>query len=236
MNVTAKKPLPEWLPLVVGGAFVVLFGLLCAWQVNRGLEKKATRAAFEAESPYTTFSDGMDIEEYQRLRVDGRFISGRQLLLENVVLDGRQGYYVLTPLETGPDEPWLIVNRGWIAKPSATGHPAAPQPAAGRVELAGRAGRLPRAGFRMGEAIPVATGWPLIVNYPTLDEVAVALGREVQPFALLVDADDPAGLEIRWLPSGFGPARHYAYALQWFTMAVVLLALLIRNQRKRRFA
>ena len=85
----------------------------------------------------------------------------------------------------------------------------------------------------MGEAIAVATDWPQRAVYPVLDELAGALGREVQPFVLLLDPEESHGFFRHWVPEEMGPGRHYAYALQWIAMGLVLAALLVWNYRKR---
>ena len=87
----------------------------------------------------------------------------------------------------------------------------------------------------MGEAITPGTGWPKRAVYPILDEVAQALGRDVQPFVLLLDPEDEYGFFRHWVPEEMGPGRHYAYALQWFAMGIVLAGLLVWNFRKRGF-
>ena len=71
--------------------------------------------------------------------------------------------------------------------------------------------------------------------YPTLDELAEALGRPVQPFVLLMDPQDDYGYLRDWAPEEVGPGRHFGYALQWFAMGVVLAGLLVWNYRKRGF-
>ncbi len=60
-----------------------------------------------------------------------------------------------------------------------------------------------------------------------------ALGETLQPFVLLLAPGEDHGLLRRWEPSEIGPGRHYAYAFQWFAMAVVLAGLLAWNFRKR---
>ena len=102
-----------------------------------------------------------------------------------------------------------------------------------RLTVRGRVGALPRAGYRMGAAIESPSTWPQHAVYPTLDELAASLGREVQPFVLLLAPAEDYGLLRRWEPGQIGPGRHYAYAFQWFAMAVVLAALLAWNFRKR---
>ena len=85
----------------------------------------------------------------------------------------------------------------------------------------------------MGEAITPNSAWPRFAVYPTLDELALALGREVQPFVLLLDPEDDGGFFRHWVPEEMGPGRHFAYALQWLAMGLVLAALLTWNYRKR---
>jgi cytochrome oxidase assembly protein ShyY1 len=50
---------------------------------------------------------------------------------------------------------------------------------------------------------------------------------------LLLDPEDNYGFFRHWVPEEMGPGRHYAYALQWFAMGIVLAGLLIWNFRKR---
>ncbi len=85
----------------------------------------------------------------------------------------------------------------------------------------------------MGESIQAGPNWPKLAVYPTLEEVAAALGEPVAPFVLLMDPEDEFGFLRHWVPEEMGPGRHYAYALQWFAMGFVLAGLLIWNYRKR---
>mgnify|MGYP000287747715 FL=1 len=55
----------------------------------------------------------------------------------------------------------------------------------------------------------------------------------MQAFVLLMDPDEDNGFVRQWVPEKMGPGRHYAYALQWFAMGIVLAGLLLWNYRKR---
>jgi len=231
----SKKPLPTWLPLVVGTVLVVQFAGLGAWQISRGMEKRADQAAFSDESGFAAWHDGLEVRPFQRIRATGRYDKDHQFLLENIILNSRYGYYVITPLIGEEGEPPLLVNRGWIEKGRETIGSDQLQVPTTRITIRGRAGSLPRAGYKMDAAIDPAAGWPKPAVYPSSDEVAAALGSPVQSFVLLMDHEEQHGFLRQWVPSEFGPGKHFAYAFQWFAMAVVLAALLTWNYKKKRF-
>jgi surfeit locus 1 family protein len=230
---TLKKKLLGWLPYALGVLLVVQFAGLGVWQIERGLGKLAQRREFAGEVGFAAWSDGMPVRSFQKLEVTGRLDTEHQILLENIIIEDRLGYYVLTPLVVSDGAPVLIVNRGWIERTAGGFDPASIAAEPGRVTLHGRAGSLPKAGYRMGDAFKPGEAWPQTAVYPTLDEVSAALGRDVQPFVLLLDPDDPHGFFRYWEPAEMGPGRHFAYALQWFAMGAVLAFLLVRNFRKR---
>jgi len=233
LNEATKKKILGWIPYVIGAILVVQFVALSAWQIDRGLQKRAEQQAFDSQAGFASWSNGMDIRSFQKLRVTGRFDSEHQILLENIIINSRYGYYVLTPLVIAEDEPLLIINRGWFERSGAEVGATELLLPDNSVTVRGRAGSLPRAGYRMGDAIPPGTDWPKLAVYPLLDEVAQALGHEVQPFVLLMDPEDQHGFFRHWVPEEMGPGRHYAYALQWFAMGIVLAGLLVWNFRKR---
>ena len=237
MSTDAKRKLPAWLPYAIGALLVVQFMALSAWQISRGFEKQAERDAFEGASGFTLFRDGVEVRSFQPIRAEGRFLGDRQFLFDNIIINSRYGYYVVTPLEIANDEPLLMINRGWIAKDS-------PNPDLDEVAEAirvsgdvttvrGRVGSFPKPGMRMGDAIASRERWPQVAVFPTADDVAASLGREVQPFLLLLDPEAEHGYLRHWVPEEMGPGKHFGYALQWFLMGAVLAGLLIWNYRKR---
>ena len=143
MNEVTTKRLPDYLPYAVGTLFVLLFAALGAWQIERGLQKRAMQADFDTQTSYASWFDGMDVRSFQKLRATGMFDTDRQFLLENIIVNSRYGYYVITPLVGLTGEPVLLVNRGWIEKTGESLNLDVPE---GRLTVRGRAGSLPRAG------------------------------------------------------------------------------------------
>ncbi len=235
MNDTVKTKVMSWIPYVIGAILVVQFAGLGVWQVSRAFEKRAEQQAFVTQTGFASWSDGVDVRPFQKLKATGHFDVEHQFLLENIIINSRLGYYVLTPLHVADDTPLLLINRGWFERSSEAIDVDSLALPPDRVTVRGRAGSLPKAGYRMGEAVPADAEWPKRAVYPILDEIAAALGEPVQPFVLLMDPDDDHGFFRHWVPEEMGPGRHYAYALQWFAMGIVLAGLLIWNFRKRGF-
>ena len=226
------------MPLLAGIALVVLFTSLGFWQLDRAEQKRAVEDAFENPGEYLPVTDDAEPDLYQPLTASGRYLGQRQFLIDNAILDGQLGYFVITPFEYAPGKPLLLVNRGWLAKTPGrqVAEVALDEAESGTVIVTGRAGRLPRVGIRAGEAFQGDGGWPRIANWPTLEELAGALNREVLPFVMLADADPTAGLVRRWEPQQTGPMRHIGYAVQWFALAamVILLAVFLHVKRRRK--
>ena len=233
VNEIAKKRLPGYLPYVVGALLVLQFAGLGVWQIDRGLQKRAEQVAFDSQTGFASWFDGVDVRPFQKIRATGTFDTEHQFLLENIIVNSRYGYYVITPLILAKDEPALLVNRGWIERTGQEFDASVVDFTAPRVTVRGRVGSLPRAGYRMGDPITPGSVWPVTAVYPALEDVSRALNRPVQPFVLLMDPQDKYGYHRHWVPEEIGPGRHFGYALQWFVMGIVLAGLLVWYYRKR---
>jgi surfeit locus 1 family protein len=105
----------------------------------------------------------------------------------------------------------------------------------GQRTVSGRLDNLPVPGVRIGEAgVAGDQRWPRVLLFPTVTDIERALGGRVAPRIVLLDADLPDGYEREWRPAiGFGPERHFGYALQWFALAVTgAVAFIAMNLRR----
>ena len=221
---------------MVGVVFILLFVKLGLWQLDRAQFKNSLQSAYENAADYTWVSPDLVPERYQALEVSGQYRVDRQVLIDNIVRNGRLGYFVVTPLKYSPHEPLLLVNRGWVQKDTTTGALPDIELETTSKMVRGRAGNLPRVGIRPGEAFADPMGWPRIGVWPTIEEVSEQIGDEVLPFVLLLDADQDHGFTRNWEPRQSGASTNYGYAVQWFAMAATVLAILgwfFRNGRKK---
>ena len=227
-------------------ATVVLFPALLTlglWQLERAeLKQEAiARAGAEDERPPARLGPevpdkegGAGVWNHRRVDATGHYLS-RQFLLDNRTRRGVAGYHVLTPLILdGERRQGVIVNRGWIALGPSREHLPETTVPGGTLELRGR-GRVPGAAFLLGEAGYAGDEWPRVVQSIDLPKMEEALGVDLLPFVLELDRSEPHGFAREWRPHrGIGPARHRAYAFQWFALAATLLAIYTLVNLRRR--
>lgn len=220
-------------PPVAAAGLIALFVSLGSWQLDRAAEKKSLRSLFESGAPTSRLTADMPVTRFQNIEAVGNYDSEHQVLIENMLVDNRSGYYVITAFRYAADQPLLIVNRGWVARPTAgAADPDFSVGNAGRT-IRGRVGALPRVGIRPGEPFKGDGNWPRKGVYPTLDDLSAELGQELEPFILLLSPEDDDGYVRRWQPRESGPRMHYGYAFQWFAMATAVFAILLWRMRKR---
>ena len=82
-----------------------------------------------------------------------------------------------------------------------------------------------------GAQIAGEARWPLVVQEPTSPDVQRALkqllGARPYRAELRLAAQEAHGFRRDWPLANSSPERHRGYALQWFTMAAVLLLLFL---------
>jgi surfeit locus 1 family protein len=220
----------------------VAFINLGQWQWRKGQlrQQEWDRYARGADSVRTLGDSGMgDVPRFQRVSLAGRYDGAHQLLLDNRSHQGLPGYEVLTPLVRA-DGRVALVDRGWVPFTGVRAHlPDVTLASPGKeVAVSGRSDELPAAGLPSGRAPPPPEGgWPKVTSFPTMPELAQALGlsgTRLEPRILLLDPDQPQGYVRDWQPPGMSPLRHLSYAIQWWAFAALAVILWVTMSLKRR--
>ncbi|PHX60460.1 MAG: hypothetical protein CK552_05855 [Actinobacteria bacterium] len=119
---------------------IVAFGLLSRWQWHRASEKQAQRIELEqaaAANPVELTELATQAPDWQSISTTGTYDSSTQVVVRQRPQDGRNGFWVLTPLLL-TDSRSVWVNRGWLpASASATTSPLIPEPPSGQVAIIG---------------------------------------------------------------------------------------------------
>ena len=217
---------------------VPLFVSLGFWQWHRGEHRSAQWAEFsrtDVPAVEASAASLQRLERFRRVRVSGELDPQRQFLLDNISHEGAPGYEVLTVLRL-TDGSNLLVNRGWLPFSGYRDRlPDIAFDAAGAQVLTGRLSTLPVAGMASGRQPPLLEGsWPRLASFPTREELQRSWGGALLSPVLLLDADGGPGYLRDWRAPGISPDRNYSYAVQWWSFALLAVAMYIGLNLKRR--
>lgn len=226
---------PLWRAVFVCAALAGLLAL-GTWQVQRLGWKTGLIAAREASlaRPPVALSGiarARIMPAFRRVRVSGEFLHDKEILLGPRTRSGAAGWHVITPLRlTGGGV--VLVNRGWV--PHGRKDPATRRAGLirGPVRVEGLL-RVPSAPGRFTpDNVPAKGDW----YHVDIAAMASHLGLDdVAPY--LIDAGpnpNPGGLPVGGQTIVRPPNNHLVYALTWYALAVVLLAIYIIDRRGRR--
>jgi len=226
--------------LTVAGA--LLFIRLGVWQLHRADFKEALlrRYAASVSAPLQDFAkvaEAPPADGFPRVRVRGHYLADRLYLLDNPKHDGRGGVEVFAPFALHGQSQLLLVDLGFLPGNGNGKTPQLPPLPTAEVSLQGLYVPPPPVGFEMGgDALSRQTRWPKNSIFMDPAEIARDLGRPLYPRLLALDAD-PASIYVRVHTLDFSsmpPARHRAYAFQWFTFALAAVVMLLVLHRKRK--
>jgi surfeit locus 1 family protein len=229
---------PRWYWILITVLVMVLFVRLGFWQWQRG-EYRSTQwqqfARGEQPAVEANAASLARLPPYTRVHLAGTFDARHQFLLDNISHEGAPGYQVLTPLTLG-DGSHLLVNRGWL--PFSGYRDRLPDiafdPAGAPPFVTGRLAELPIAGLAAGRLAPPQEGaWPRVASFPTIEQLGASYGAPLAPRMLLMDAGSGPGYLRDWKPPGVAPERNFSYAIQWWSFAVLALAMFVGLNLKR---
>jgi len=229
----------SWFAIALTFGGVLLFVRLGEWQLDRAHDAQELLAAFDtaqqaALEDFSSVAAAPPPTRFPHVRVSGHFVAGGWLRDEQV-RDGTVGVEVIDAFAVEGSTALLLVDRGWIAwARSADAKPALPPLPEGEISLAGVYAPFPGSGMRVGgNSLAAQKAWPKLTLALDPVEISADLGRPLQPRLLLLDPDAASGFVRKWTPAVMPPARHQAYAFQWFAFALAALVLFVALHWKK---
>ena len=224
---------PGWFAVLLTLAGVAFFVCLGVWQVDRAHQKIRLFAEFAGaaqQKPVTLDEARRAVipSRYPLVRVSGHYDATHAYVLDNQSRDGHSGVMVFDVFEPDDGGNALLVNRGFLARDAQDRDPAPPAPPQGGRILTGLYAPPPGSGLRLGgDALARQKTWPKTSIYIDLDEIARDLRQPLDPRVLLLLPASGSAFVREWKPQVFPPARHYGYALTWFTFAFVAVVMFV---------
>lgn len=214
------------LPLLAGFALAMLTLQLGNWQLRRAAEKAALQrvAAERAAAGARALPATATVEEWQRVRITGRWLAQATVYLDNRSYKGRPGFHVLTPVELADGSGSVLVNRGWVAAGIDRRQLPAVPPAGEDAELEGVV-RLPQhSPFTLADSPGQGRLW----QYLDLAHYRAQTGVAVAEWIVQQASPSADGLVRDWPQPDAGIERHRGYALQWYGLAALAAGLTLR--------
>lgn len=248
---------------------ITLAALLCAaitaslgfWQLGRAAQKQQIFDAIarqQALAPWHNVelagqvplvTQSISATQQQELlhrpaQLQGQWLTEQTIYLDNRQMQGKVGFYVLTPLRliAPNDGKVIIVQRGWVPRNfsdrtalapvqtpggvvSIEGRLEAPPSKLMELESGGNSGADPDGQkSRIRQNADIAQ-WAQQSGLPLLGLSLVQTGPETGSEGLLRD----------WPQINAGVQKHYGYAFQWFGLSVLVVLLYVWFQLVRRF-
>ena len=232
----SRRSLPVW---VVAGVGVLLTARLGFWQMERAAQKSSLQAqiAGRAEMPPLAMTDlparpatSADLH-YRRIVLLGRWLPQHTVYLDNRQMNGRPGFYVITPLLLA-DGSAVLVQRGWLPRDFLDRtRLASVASASGELRVSGRLAPPPSKLFRLGgpdqglirQNLDIDE-WAREIHQP-LRLLALQQTDEARPADGAAVALPPDGLLRQWPAPALDLSKHHGYAFQWFGLSALIAGL-----------
>ncbi|NOQ36527.1 MAG: SURF1 family protein [Methylococcaceae bacterium] len=229
--------------IVTSGAYFLVMMLLLNlgfWQVRRAEEKRVFIEKQQTQlktvlNLNTQTTDDLESLRYRQITANGFYDKDTQFLIDNQIIKGKAGYFIITPFVLAGGTKAVLVNRGWLpANPDRTILPAISF-IENQTQINGRINSFPSVGLKLEGAEIPTEGWPSVVQVVESSVLAKKLGYDLFSFQVELDPKATAGYTRNWLESSImPPEKHIGYAVQWFGLAITLTILFFWHSGKKR--
>ena len=214
-------------------AFLVSLGL---WQLDRADQKRTIEAAIVNANtgPVELIANGRELldKEYFHVRLQGNYLSDKQFIYDNQIVDQVSGYYVLTPFILTDQLGVILVNRGfipWNGQRERLADIAVDSVSREiKVQVSNPIKRMEL------KATDVSRQFPVLIQAIDFDVLEEVSKLEFVKVVGLLDPSSSDGYVRKWEPFTGSIEKHIGYAIQWFLMALVLAIIGLRIVLKRR--
>jgi len=207
------------------------------WQLRRAEEK----ASINSKLAQSTLNQPHSLKDWEELKIfDSIEVSGHyaniHFLLDNQIIAGQVGYFLYSAFKT-EDDVWLLVNRGWVDDDQQNFDVNNQQ-----TEVLGLLTDWPRPGIQLGEQTLLDAPVQHVTYLPQeqvfsllkqrLCTLSMAPNCDILPRVLKLDPQMKYGYLRQWELPRMTAEKHRGYAVQWFSMSLVLCFVYVVFLRK----
>lgn len=234
-----------WLIAVAAVVGILVTASLGRWQLSRAAEKETLQSMLDARGRLpavdgkTLLSGAETLNDtlvHRAVVLEGHWLPEHTVFLDNRQMQGRPGFFVITPLQLGaPGEAVVLVQRGWAPRnfQDRIRLPEVQTPQ-GLVRVEGRVALPPSRlyEFQGGDS---TQGSSRIRQNLDLAAFGTETGLTFAKLTVLQTGEAGEGLQRDWPVVVAGVDKHYGYAFQWFGLCGLIALLYVWFQIIRRF-
>ena len=224
-----------WVVSVAALLTVALTFSLGQWQLRRAAQKEALQASLDQKSQLAPLGNA-ELASFallnpsalaalsdRRVDISGQWQAPQTVYLDNRPMNGRPGFWVMTPLQLSGTDKVVLVQRGWIPRDFVDRSRLAPvETSAQEVRLQGRMAPAPAKLYAFKGA---DTG--LIRQNLDIGVLAAETGLPLLSVLVLQTGPASEGLQREWAAPNTGIDKHHGYAFQWFGLSALVLGLYV---------
>ena len=201
---------------------------LGAWQWGRAQEKLALHAAIEQRKALAPLdpralaaAPALDGLLHRPVVLRGEWVPRHTVFLDNRQMQGRPGFYVVTPLKLQDSGASVLVERGWVPRNFVDREklPAVQTPP-GLIEVHGRLAPPPAKLYDFADA-----GAGAIRQNLDLALFRAETGLALLDLAVRQTGAPSEGLLRDWPEAASGAGKNYGYAFQWWALSALIAIL-----------
>jgi len=170
----------------------------------------------------------------RKLGINGRYLNQYLIYIDNKVYHSQVGYQIVVPLKLAGRDDIILVNRGWVkATESRDRLPKVSLPDT-ELTLRGIAKLDAKDVASFGSNNRLGTDWPALVRWIDPESLDKDIPGKIASFVFLQDPQPADKLKREWKFINSPPEKNLSYALQWFSLAGMLLIIYIVVNTKRK--
>ena len=222
----------KWMLLGFGLMVFPLLLVLGFWQLDRAQQKTQLLADWQRPAEVAhRLSEEMAL--FSPVQLSGSFDPQRWLVLDNRTRHGRAGYELIGVFAVKGMTQTVLVNLGWVEASNDRGQLPEISIPTGEITISGRVTQASRP-LVLSQEQDLGPGWPKRIQRIEQAVLESLLEQPLYPNVIRPSQPVIAGVDINWTPTVMTPAKHQAYAAQWFALALALLGLLGWSLRQLR--
>lgn len=220
----SSRPRRFWMVTLATVFTMGVTAALGVWQLGRASQKQVLQEQIQQQSDLTPWTEhdllaAPDTQTglYRTVQLTGYWVADAGIFLDNRQMDGRVGFFLVTPFRLIGSNRVILVQRGWVPR-DFTDRSRVPlvETPGGLVQIKGRLAPAPGKLFELGEAGAGPIRQNIDIAVLSQETGLSLLGLSVQQ-----TNDSSDGLQRKWPRIAADMHKHHGYAFQWFGLCAL---------------